>query len=66
MLRSVHAPLFADIAGKFAASSWGKKIAKQAAKKNLNDFDRFKVMVARVKKSSILKREIAKVKKTTK
>merc|ERR1719199_2191299 len=27
----------ADISAKFAASSWGKKIAKQAAKKNLSD-----------------------------
>jgi len=48
---------------KFAASSWGQKIAIQKARKNLTDFDRFKVMVARVKKSAIMKREVAKARK---
>jgi large subunit ribosomal protein L14e len=29
----------------------------------LNDFDRFKVMVARIKKSSIVRRELGKLRK---
>lgn len=39
----------ADVAGKFAASSWGKKLASRAAKAKLNDFDRFKAVVQRVR-----------------
>jgi folate-dependent tRNA-U54 methylase TrmFO/GidA len=31
----------ADVEGKWAASSWGTKIAKAAARKNLTDFDRY-------------------------
>ena len=48
----------ADVEGKWAASTWGKKIAKQAARKNLNDFDRYKVMVARVKRSALIKKAL--------
>lgn len=49
----------ADVEGKWAASSWGKKIAKQQARKNLTDFDRYKVMVARVKRSALIKKALA-------
>eukprot|EP00976_Prorocentrum_cordatum_P106583 1194483-Prorocentrum_minimum.AAC.2 len=55
----VHSCTFA----KFASSSWGSKIAIQKTRKSLTDFDRFKVMVARVKKSAILKRSLAKARK---
>mmetsp|Transcript_299 Transcript_299/g.685 ORF Transcript_299/g.685 Transcript_299/m.685 type:complete len:131 (-) Transcript_299:132-524(-) len=48
---------------KFSSSSWGKKITTQKTRKSLNDFDRFKVMVARVKKSAIMKRALAKARK---
>ena len=48
---------------KFNASSWGKKITTQATRKSLTDFDRFKVMVARVKRSAIMKRALAKARK---
>jgi large subunit ribosomal protein L14e len=54
---------FAGTIAKFASSSWGQKIAIQKARKSLTDFDRFKVMVARVKKSAIMKREVAKARK---
>jgi len=52
----------AKVTETFNASAWGQKIQTQAAKASLGDFDRFKLMVARVKKSSILKREMAKLK----
>lgn len=55
--------LSADTVNKFNSSAWGKKIAVQAARKSLGDFDRFKLMVARVKKSAVVKRELAKLKK---
>jgi large subunit ribosomal protein L14e len=48
----------ADVEGQWAASAWGKKIAKQAARKNLTDFDRYKVMVARVKRSALIKKAL--------
>mmetsp|Transcript_10682 Transcript_10682/g.12490 ORF Transcript_10682/g.12490 Transcript_10682/m.12490 type:complete len:128 (-) Transcript_10682:106-489(-) len=47
---------------KFVASSWGQKLERAKAKAALSDFDRYKVMVARVKKSAIVKRELAKLK----
>ena len=50
----------ADVEGKWAASAWGKKIAKQAARKNLTDFERYKVMVARVKRSALIKKALKK------
>ncbi len=44
---------------EFAASKWGQKIAKQGARKALNDFDRFKVAIARSKRSAIVKKAMA-------
>uniref|UniRef100_A0A7S3BSD8 Large ribosomal subunit protein eL14 domain-containing protein n=1 Tax=Prasinoderma singulare TaxID=676789 RepID=A0A7S3BSD8_9VIRI len=41
----------ADVAGTFAASSWGKKLAKRKAKVESTDFSRYKDMVARVKRN---------------
>ncbi len=37
----------AEVSKKWAESSWAKGIAKRTAKAKLNDFDRFKMMVAR-------------------
>merc|ERR1719197_778381 len=34
-----------DVEGKWAATSWGKKLAARKAKASANDFDRFKSMV---------------------
>lgn len=42
----------------FKASKWGQKIAKQSARKALTDFDRFKVAIARSKRSAIVKKAI--------
>ncbi|KAI5076122.1 hypothetical protein GOP47_0008187 [Adiantum capillus-veneris] len=53
----------ADVHGKWANSSWGRKLIVQKKRASLNDFDRFKVMVARIKRSSIVKRELAKLRK---
>merc|ERR1712137_519013 len=46
-----------EILGKFAASSWGKKLQGQADKANMSDFDRYKAMLAKKKKNA----EVAKV-----
>ncbi|KAI5056451.1 hypothetical protein GOP47_0028269 [Adiantum capillus-veneris] len=53
----------ADIHNKWANSSWGRKLIVQKKRASLNDFDRFKVMVARIKRGSIIKRELAKLRK---
>merc|ERR1711865_269140 len=53
----------ADLFKKFANSAWGQKLATQKARADLTDFDRYKVMVARVKRSGVVKREMAKLEK---
>jgi len=54
----------ADVLGQWAASSWGKKHAKQAKRANCSDFDRFNTMLLRKKRSQIIGRELAKLKKS--
>jgi len=49
----------ADIPGKWAASTWGKKIARQEARAGLTDFERFKVALARTKRSALVKKALA-------
>jgi len=45
----------ADATGKtFAATGWGKGIAKKALRAGLNDFQRFKVMQLRKKRAKAL------------
>jgi large subunit ribosomal protein L14e len=41
--------LESDVAGKFAATSWGKKLTRQNKRTNSSDFDRFNVMILRKK-----------------
>jgi large subunit ribosomal protein L14e len=53
-------PGSADVAGKFAASSWGKKLARQAAKKVATDFDRYKAAKAKVARSAAINAKLAK------
>lgn len=52
----------ADVDKKFAASSWGRKLDRKAKRANLDDFGRFKVMVARMKKSKAIAVEMEKLK----
>lgn len=51
----------ADVDAKFAASSWGRKIESKAKRANLDDFGRFRVMVARMKKSKAIAAELEKL-----
>ena len=52
----------ADIDGKFAASGWGKKLERKKRRAALDDFGRFKVMCARMKKSRQVSAALKKVK----
>ncbi|KAA8494017.1 60S ribosomal protein L14 [Porphyridium purpureum] len=55
-----------DVLAKFAATSWGKKLDKQRKRAELNDFDRFKLMVAKKEKSRLIAKEYKKLKKAAK
>lgn len=46
----------ADIAGKWEATSWARKLASKRRRASLSDFDRFKVMVLRKKRAAALKK----------
>lgn len=41
----------ADVKNKWEKSSWGRKLIVQKRRANLNDFDRFKIMLAKIKVS---------------
>ena len=50
----------ADVHAKFAASSWGKKLARQSAKKKATDFDRYTAAKAKVARSAAINAKLAK------
>jgi hypothetical protein len=52
----------ADAFGKFAASAWGKKLARQAAKAATSDFDRYKAGVQKAKRSRAIRKAMADLK----
>ncbi|KAK1684229.1 hypothetical protein QYE76_045077 [Lolium multiflorum] len=53
----------ADVKNKWESSSWGKKLIVQKRRASLNDFDRFKVMLAKIKRGGAIRQELAKLKK---
>ena len=48
----------ADVMAKWEASSWAKKLASRKKRASLNDFDRFKVMVAKKQKSAAIAKKL--------
>jgi len=52
----------ADIQNKWDGSSWAKKLATKKKRASLSDFDRFKVMVAKKQKSSIISKKMKELK----
>lgn len=48
----------ADVDGKYNNTASGKKIAKKTAKAQLNDFERFKLMVAKKHRAALLKTKL--------
>ncbi|TYH79706.1 hypothetical protein ES332_D03G081900v1, partial [Gossypium tomentosum] len=52
-----------DVKNKWESSSWGRKLIVQKRRASLNDFDRFKLMLAKIKRSGVIKQELAKLKK---
>ena len=47
---------------KWEATAWAQKLAAKKKRASLNDFERFKVMAARKKKSSIIKKKLREMK----
>lgn len=43
--------MLADVVNRWEKSSWGRKFTVQKRRASLNDFDRFKVMLAKIKVS---------------
>merc|ERR1719310_464920 len=44
-----------DVMKKWSESAWAKKLAARKARSDMNDFDRFKLMVAKKKRSAAVK-----------
>ncbi|KAF7146509.1 large ribosomal subunit protein eL14z-like [Rhododendron vialii] len=52
-----------DVKNKWENSSWGRKLIVQKRRAALNDFDRFKLMLAKIKRGGLIRQELAKLKK---
>ncbi|GAB2294390.1 60S ribosomal protein L14B [Dionaea muscipula] len=53
----------ADVKNKWENSSWGRKLIVQKRRASLNDFDRFKIMLTKIKRAGLINQELAKLKK---
>ncbi|MED6115539.1 hypothetical protein PIB30_091668, partial [Stylosanthes scabra] len=53
----------ADVKNKWEKSSWGRKLIVKKTRVNLNDFDRFKLMLVKIKKAVVVRQKLAKLKK---
>ncbi|CAM9000559.1 unnamed protein product [Rhodiola kirilowii] len=53
----------ADVKNKWENSSWGRKLIVRKRRPALTDFDRFKLMLAKIKKAAVVRQELAKLKK---
>ncbi|KAL0912005.1 hypothetical protein M5K25_017946 [Dendrobium thyrsiflorum] len=54
----------ADVKNQWEKSSWGRKLIVQKKRAELNDFDRFKVMLAKIKRGHSIQHELTKLKKS--
>lgn len=53
----------AEVQKRWENSSWGRKLIVQKRRAELNDFERFKIMLAKIKRGALIKRELSKLKK---
>jgi large subunit ribosomal protein L14e len=51
----------ADLLTKWQATAWAKKLESRKRRANLNDFDRFKVMIAKKQKMEIINKKVAEM-----
>lgn len=52
-----------DVLAKWESSNWAKTMKAKQTRQGLNDFDRFKLMVARKQRSRIIKKKVAELRK---
>merc|ERR1712216_1118036 len=52
-----------SIMAKWAETAWAKKLKAKETRASMTDFDRFKLMVARKKRSAVVKKALKKAKK---
>jgi len=52
-----------DVMTKWGQTAWAKKLKAQKTRSEMNDFDRFKLMVARKKRSAAIKKTLKPKKK---
>ncbi|KAL5998733.1 hypothetical protein ACLOJK_009678 [Asimina triloba] len=62
-MEAAESAVVADVKNKWEQSSWGRKLIVQKKRASLNDFDRFKVMLAKIKRGGAIRQELAKLKK---
>ncbi|KAK7391719.1 hypothetical protein VNO78_20138 [Psophocarpus tetragonolobus] len=55
----------ADVKNKWENSSWGRKLIVKKRRASLNDFNRFKLMLAKIKRAAVVRQELSKLKKST-
>ncbi|XP_047306666.1 60S ribosomal protein L14-2-like [Impatiens glandulifera] len=55
----------ADVKNKWENSLLGRKLTVQKRRVVLNDFDRFKIMLALIKRAGVVRQEFAKLKKSS-
>merc|ERR1719293_91546 len=51
------------IMAKWAETAWAKKLKAKETRANMTDFERFKLMVAKKKRSAVVKKALKKSKK---
>ncbi|CAJ2628129.1 putative 60S ribosomal protein L14-like [Trifolium pratense] len=54
----------ADVKNKWENSSWGRKLIVRKRRAALTDFDRFKIMLAKVKRAAVVRQELAQLRRT--
>lgn len=53
----------ADVVNKWNQTAWAKKLARQQVRANLNDFQRFQVMIHKKKRNSLIARAVGQLKR---
>ena len=53
----------ADVLGQWQKTTWARKLARHATRSALGDFDRFKLMLLRKKKSMLINKEFGKLRR---
>lgn len=56
--------LTAGLEAKFCATGWGKKVVARKAKASMSDFDRYKAMIVKTRRSRLVRKAYNALKKS--